>query len=266
MWHHFASGLDDYPRGLQSDERDENVDLLGWMSTAARVMADYARLSGDAPGAARYEADAARWVAVLERHWDERAGAFCEVAVAAFGSASPSPEPEPGAPAPSPPYHLPNAQMGLVCHIGYVAIMPLLFRMLPADSPRLGRLMDIMADPAHLASPYGLRALSASDPEYGVVLDFSEDYWRSSVWVNMNYLAVAALRYYADVPGPHALRARELGAQLSENVTRLVVDEYHRTGFIWEHYRSTDGVGRGTHPFTGWSALIALLVADQHPL
>ena len=263
VWHNFASGLDDYPRGLQADDRDENLDLLGWMTVTARALAELAELSGDAGAAAGYRDDAARYTARLQEHWSDEAGSFCEVGVVGFNASVPVPLDAEG----NPPYLLPGALSGRVCHVGYVALVPLLFRMLPPDDARLAALLASMEDPAQLGSPWGLRALSASDPLYGTELSFDTDYWRSSIWLNFNYLAVAALRYYAAAPGPHAARCGALAEGLQERVVKLVVGEYARTGFIWEHYSSEHaGQGRGTHPFTGWSSLVALMVAGRYPL
>lgn len=46
-----------------------------------------------------------------------------------------------------------------------------------------------MRDPAHLWTPYGLRSLSHSHPEFGK----GENYWKGPIWIQMNYLALSAL-------------------------------------------------------------------------
>ncbi len=58
--------------------------------------------------------------------------------------------------------------------------------------------------------------------------------------------------------GPHQDVAADVRARLRRNLLRTVVREYQRTGFMWENYDDTDGHGRGTHPFTGWTALFVL--------
>lgn len=70
--------------------------------------------------------------------------------------------------------------------------------------------------------------------------------------------AAQALQHYGKVSGPHQETAMEAHTQLRRNLLRTVVREYQRTGFLWENYDDEDGHGRGTHPFTGWSALFVL--------
>ena len=77
----------------------------------------------------------------------------------------------------------------LVCHKGYISIFPLLLGLVPVESPHLGALLDMMSDPMHLWSDYGLRSLSKSDPFYST----GENYWRGPIWINMNYLALSSL-------------------------------------------------------------------------
>ena len=76
-----------------------------------------------------------------------------------------------------------------VCHKGYVSLFPFLLGLLPPDSPRLGHILNLIHDPEHLWSPYGIRSLSASHPLFGK----GENYWRGPIWVQMNYLALSAL-------------------------------------------------------------------------
>lgn len=76
-----------------------------------------------------------------------------------------------------------------VCHKGYLSLFPFLLSLLPPSAPQLGDILDLLRDPAHLWSPYGLRSLSAAHPEFGQ----GENYWKGPIWVQMNYLALGAL-------------------------------------------------------------------------
>lgn len=77
----------------------------------------------------------------------------------------------------------------LVCHKGYISIFPLLLGLIPKDSPHLGALLDVISDPDHLWSEYGIRSLSKSDEFYSQ----GENYWRGPIWISMNYLALSSL-------------------------------------------------------------------------
>jgi mannosyl-oligosaccharide glucosidase len=76
-----------------------------------------------------------------------------------------------------------------VCHRGYLSLFPFLLSLLPPSSPHLGAILDLLHDPDHLWSPYGLRSLSASHALFGQ----DENYWRGPIWIQMNFLALSAL-------------------------------------------------------------------------
>ena len=71
-----------------------------------------------------------------------------------------------------------------------------------------------------------------------------------------------ALQHYASVPGPHKRTAADLARRLRWRPLSNLVAQYGRTGYVWEQYSDTDGEGKGSHPFTGWTALLVLLAAE----
>ena len=120
------------------------------------------------------------------------------------------------------------------CNRGYLSLFPLLLSLVDPSSPHLGAILDLMSDPEHLWSPYGIRSLSLSHPEFGK----GEDYWKGPIWMPMNYMALSAL---------HGVRTSPLMSFASSNVPRIevcccrgtiprasqedihrVADEYHR--------------------------------------
>jgi mannosyl-oligosaccharide glucosidase len=87
--------------------------------------------------------------------------------------------------------------------------------LLPPGSPHVGAILDIIRDPVHLWSPYGIRSLSASHPEFGQ----GENYWKGPIWMPMNYLALGALyKTYGAQEGPYQMRAKEVYTELRRNI------------------------------------------------
>lgn len=72
---------------------------------------------------------------------------------------------------------------------GYISIFPFLLGLLEPDSPNLGAILKAIRDPAQMWTDYGLRSLSRDNPLYGT----GEDYWRSPIWIPINYLALQSL-------------------------------------------------------------------------
>jgi mannosyl-oligosaccharide glucosidase len=123
-----------------------------------------------------------------------------------------------------------------ICHRGYISLFPFLLGLLPPDSPRLKPILDVIEDPRHLWSPYGIRSLSASHPLYGK----DENYWRGPIWVQMNWLALKALKERYIVDGPEKVRAQKVYDRLRKNV----VDNVFKVGRVgstkWLSGRSAD--------------------------
>ncbi|EPQ58475.1 glycoside hydrolase [Gloeophyllum trabeum ATCC 11539] len=230
--HVLTSGMDDYPRGPPS-AGELHLDLISWMAFFTRTMREISGFLGEEDDAASYaEIETAILNNIDDLHWSEENQMYCDVGV--------NDEDES--------YH--------VCHKGYLSIFPFLLSLLPPESPQLGAILDLVRDPKHLWSPYGLRSLSASHPEFGQ----GENYWKGPIWIQMNYLALRALHQtYANQPGPYQKQAQEIYVELRRNV---VDNEYKRTGYVWEQYDALTGEGRRSHPFTGWTSMVALSKSD----
>jgi mannosyl-oligosaccharide glucosidase len=170
--HCLTSGLDDYPRPQPPHPGELHVDLLSWVGVMAKSLANVADALGHAKDVDTYK----KILTAIERnlddlHWSEREGCYCDATVDDF------------------------EENQLVCHKGYISLFPFLTGLLRADSPKLGRLLKLMGDEEELWSPYGLRSLSKKDELYGT----KENYWRSPVWININYLAIVQL-YVRQLP------------------------------------------------------------------
>ncbi|KAJ1961572.1 Processing alpha glucosidase I [Dispira parvispora] len=238
MNHTLPSGLDDYPRA--SPHRGEmHVDLLCWVGLMARSLGQIAELVDQPTDALEYQRIYEDIVENLDAlHWNEAEQAYCDVTVND------------------------DEESVFVCHKGYLSLFPLVLNLLPPDSPKVGKILDLIHDPDQLWSRHGIRSLSKSDPYYGQ----GENYWRGPVWININYLVLSALyKHYMMIPGPNQAKAMEVYKDLRRNLINTVAGQYEKTGFFWEQYSPETGKGQRVHPFTGWSALITLVIAEKYP-
>lgn len=42
------------------------------------------------------------------------------------------------------------------------------------------------------------------------------------------------------------------------------MQNYKQTGYVWEQYSENDGKGLKSHPFTGWTSLVLLIMAEEY--
>jgi mannosyl-oligosaccharide glucosidase len=193
-------------------------------------------------------------------------------------------------------------RLGLVPAYGYVSLFPLLTGLLPPGSPELARQLALLrgggggqaaaaaaaatgaaagaeAERRALWTPHGLRSLAPSSRMYRA-RNTADDppYWRGQVWINVNYLALRALRRYAAEAAAGAggggdegasrsaaaaaAAAEQAARELRAALLRTVAGGYARTGFFWEQYDDRTGEGMGSRPFTGWTALVTLIAAE----
>ena len=80
----------------------------------------------------------------------------------------------------------------------------------------------------------------------------------------MNYMVLSALQHYAKTSGPYSDKARQIYGQLRTNLVTNMYRIYEKTGHIWEQYDDKTGHGQGSHPFTGWSSLIVLIMSELY--
>ncbi|NXW52843.1 MOGS glucosidase, partial [Nyctiprogne leucopyga] len=267
-----GSGLDDYPRASHPSAHERHLDLRCWMALAARVLREVAERLGEPARGYRDTEQALSDNRLLEElHWAPELGAFAD-----YGNHSAAvglrwhrpPPPAPGHPAPEPQLLREvreEPRLRFVAALGYVSLFPLLLQLLRPDSPRLPGLLDTIRSERQLWTPYGLRSLSRDDPFYRQRnTQHDPPYWRGAIWVNMNYLALRALRGYAGAEGPQRERAAGIYRELRENLVRNLYREFTDTGFLWESYSDSTGRGQGCRPFAGWSALVVLVMAEDY--
>lgn len=267
-----TSGLDDYPRASHPSDDERHVDLRCWMAFAAGLMADIAEAVGERSDAGLYKSTN-QYLSdngLLDKyHWSSEAETYSD-----FGNHTKRVElvqrvvnpNQPGSPkktvravtskqGPSPKY---------VNAVGYVSLFPFLLQILDPASPKLEKVLTQLRDPKKLWSNYGIRSLSKSDPVYKKHnTEHDAPYWRGAIWININFLAVRALNHYASISGPYRDTAKTIYTDLRQNLIKNMFREYERSGFIWEQYDDGTGHGKGSHPFTGWSSLVVLMMSEH---
>lgn len=164
--HILTSGLDDYPRAQPPHPGELHVDLMAWMGMMSRTIHRIAEYLGETDDAERYAkiAEAIR-KNTDDLHWSKKESTYCDATIDDF------------------------EESVLVCHKGYVSIFPFLAGLLGPDHPHLKDVLDLIADEDELWSDHGIRSLSMKDELYGT----EENYWRSPVWMNINYLVLSNL-------------------------------------------------------------------------
>uniref|UniRef100_A0AAQ4QD85 Mannosyl-oligosaccharide glucosidase n=1 Tax=Gasterosteus aculeatus aculeatus TaxID=481459 RepID=A0AAQ4QD85_GASAC len=269
-----TSGLDDYPRASHPSADERHVDLHCWMALSSGIMASIARLLGEP----HHDYELTHQVLsdndlLSDLHWSDQLGAFSD-----FGNHTQAvslQQEKVYVPPGQPRHQFPVARLvrsvrrapklQYVNALGYVSLFPFLLHILTPDSPKLEHVFRDMRDSNKLWTPYGLRSLSRADPLYMKRnTEHDAPYWRGPIWININYLAVRALHHYSNAEGPHREKAAALYQELRTNIINNVYRQYAETGYVWEQYNDGTGRGQGSHPFTGWSALTVLMMAEQY--
>lgn len=75
------------------------------------------------------------------------------------------------------------------------------------------------------------------------------------------HLDVASLM---QAPGRNQEKALQLYTSLRTNILSNVGKQYQKTGYLWENYKDDTGKGQGSHPFTGWTALLVLVESETY--
>ncbi|GKU01974.1 mannosyl-oligosaccharide glucosidase [Fusarium langsethiae] len=236
--HILTSGLDDYPRPQPPSPSELHVDLMSWVGLMTKSLMNIADALGMAEDVDEYKKNLDGIEHNLnDLHWSEKEGCYCDATIDDY------------------------EEHALVCHKGYISLFPFLVGLMKADDPKLGKILDLIGDDDHLWSPHGIRSLSKQDEFYNT----GENYWRSPVWMPMNYLAVSQLQNVASQEGPFQAKAKDLFSRLRKNLVDTVYKSWEETGFAWEQYNPDTGAGQRTQHFTGWTSLVVKIMAMDDP-
>ncbi|KAF5754140.1 putative mannosyl-oligosaccharide glucosidase [Helianthus annuus] len=268
-----SSGLDDYPRASHPTDEERHLDLRCWMLLAADCMhsiSEQLRNKKESWKAYKETAELLADFDLLNKmHFDEDYGAYFDYGnhtekvrlrrqlVEKNGNQPPSLELVREV--------LEQPVLRLVPHVGYVSLFPFISKIIPSKSWILEKQLDIISNTSTLWTNYGLRSLSKTSSMYMKRnTEHDPPYWRGPIWMNMNYLILSSLHHYSKEEGPYRERAETIYNELRGNLIRNVMKNYKQTGYLWEQYDQKKGNGKGAHPFTGWTSLVVLIMAESY--
>ena len=149
-------------------------------------------------------------------------------------------------------------------HIGIVNFFPVMFGLV-SNTTRLSNSIDSLSDPNQMFGFGGLRSLGAQDLYYNVGLN----YWRSPVWINVNFMTLGGLfQFYIgdsqQYPVALKTKGRTLYNSARSNLIRSVYTTWMNTHFFYENFNDNTGAPQFGHPFNGWTSLILLVIAEKY--
>lgn len=117
--------------------------------------------------------------------------------------------------------------------------------------------LEALRDEERFLSAGGIRSVDATHRLYtpGYAAGRVNSNWLGPVWLPLQYLIIRVL----DEVDP-AL-AGEVRTRVVTNVER----EWMATGRLWEYYDGDTGAGLGADAQSGWTALVANLIAEGWP-
>lgn len=262
-----TSGLDDYPRASHPNIDERHIDLRCWIAFSAGVMTKLSELLNQSGDKFRETYNYLTDNNLLNKlHWSTSSQSYADYGLHTDKVELRRPTAPPRSPA-SPDFIRFVLDDPVLRHVdttfGYVSLFPFILQIIDVNSPMLDRILHDIQRPDLLWTKYGLRSLSKSSPLYMKYnTEHDPPYWRGSIWINLNYLALRSLYYYGDIEGPFQLKAKKVYKELRDNIIKNVFGQYKKTGFIWENYGDNYGEGKGSHPFNGWSSLVIMVMSE----
>ncbi|CAK9795342.1 Mannosyl-oligosaccharide glucosidase GCS1 [Anthophora plagiata] len=263
-----TSGLDDYPRASHPNVDERHVDLRCWIAFAADIMYQISELLSQSSNKYQetyqylYDNDL-----LNKLHWSPSTQTYADFGLHTDKVVLRKVTPPPRS-------HVQQLETIRVVledptlryvdtSFGYVSLFPFILQIIDPNSPQLGKVLKDLTNSDLLWTKYGLRSLAKVSPFYMKYnTEHDAPYWRGALWMNLNYLTVRAMHYYSNIKGPYQNEAKKIYQNLRQNLIQNVIKQYKTSGYVWENYGDVHGEGKGSHPFTGWTSLILLLMAE----
>ncbi|KAL9647109.1 hypothetical protein ABK040_004827 [Willaertia magna] len=229
------SGLDDYPRFDTFEEGESDVDIQAWMGKAALVMTNLAVELKKPVDRINYYRDLSYKIVSNLRnlYWNENIQFYVDK----------------------------STKFGLNSHIGVPGMLPICLN-LEINETRIEKTIEKMSSTEFLFSEgHGLLSLSFKDPKFRR----TGNYWRGNIWSPVQYICARGLYKY-EKQGIRS--AGVLRQKIQNGFAQTVFNNYRledpSIGAIYETYHPYDGRGYNNYPFTGWTSLVVLLMAEDY--
>ncbi|XP_011502185.1 PREDICTED: mannosyl-oligosaccharide glucosidase GCS1 [Ceratosolen solmsi marchali] len=264
-----TSGLDDYPRASHPSIDERHIDLRCWIALASKTMAIISEIlhkpSHEYKSTFKYLSNNNL---LNKLHWSPKTNTYADYGLhtdkVKLQKLSQTSKQIKSTEKVRVVLEEPKNQF-VDSSFGYISLFPFLLRLIDPSSYQLKKILEDLQKPELLWTKYGLRSLAKISPMY---MKFNTEhdppYWRGPIWINLNYMTVAALHHYAKVDGLYKAEAEKIYFKLRDNIIKNVIHQYKKTGYIWENYEDNLGEGKGSHPFTGWTSLTVLLMAELY--
>jgi mannosyl-oligosaccharide glucosidase len=143
--HTFTSGLDDYPRGSPSPVLSErHLDLYCWMYMISDIMNQICDVI-QVKNHHYLQNQNTLSIKLDELHLNKELGIHSDYVGVNYG----------------------KKKREYSNHLGYISMFPLISEMISIESDKFDKLLNLINNPKHLYSSYGIRSLSISDKLFG---------------------------------------------------------------------------------------------------
>eukprot|EP00347_Sterkiella_histriomuscorum_P002218 403369017 len=151
---------------------------------------------------------------------------------------------------------------------GIINMFPVAFNLFQGNLDRLEDTLRFGVDADTIFSPYGLRGVSTRDLEYFP----GTGYWRGPIWVSVNYLVLRGLyKYYLDYTPRDPLSEdgtiktpKDYYQVVRQNLAQVIYDNWEPQHLLYENFNDVTGQGQYSHPFSGWTTLMLLIMNEKY--